>query len=518
MNFIKALKRRKLLYISVVVVIFIILFFVFRGAVPEDVDVVTVQRETLTRQIDVTGRVKPADSIDLAFESSGRVSGVYKDTGDRVSSGETLARLYSGSVSADLAQARARLKSEEAKLLAAKAGARPEEITVQEVKVKSAESALAEVRYALIDEISTSYTKADDAVRNKVDQLFSNASTDNPKLIITTTQGQLKIDVESKRVLIGQTLNSWKNSLDSLSINSDLQESSQISKRYLDEIRNFLDKMSVIVNTLEANQSLSQTQIDSYKADVSTARTSIDGALSALSTDNEKLNTAISSLNLAKEELTLMRAGDSLENILSQEAKVEEAEANVLKYQAELTKSVIFSPISGVITNVLISVGETVSQGVEVISLISDKNLQIEANVPESDIIFLKVGDEADVELDAYGSDIIFSAKILKIDPAETIIDGVPVYKTTFEFVDEDARVRSGMTADISIVTDQKENSLAVPKRAVFKEEERTYVRLWVGEEIEERNVKLGFEGNDGKVEIVEGLKEGDEVVTFIKK
>ena len=52
----------------------------------------------------------------------------------------------------------------------------------------------------------------------------------------------------------------------------------------------------------------------------------------------------------------------------------------------------------------------------------------------------------ADVTLDAYGSGVIFQARVDIIDPAETVLDGVPPYKVTLDFVSADPRIRSGMT------------------------------------------------------------------------
>ena len=48
---------------------------------------------------------------------------------------------------------------------------------------------------------------------------------------------------------------------------------------------------------------------------------------------------------------------------------------------------------------------------------------------------------------------MLISTEVIKIDPAATIIDGVPTYKVTLKFVDQDERIRSGMTANLDILT-----------------------------------------------------------------
>src|SRR5581483_10901237 len=98
----------------------------------------------------------------------------------------------------------------------------------------------------------------------------------------------------------------------------------------------------------------------------------------------------------------------------------------------------------------------------------SDTKFQIDANIAEADIAKVALGQKATVTLDAYGPDVVFNATVIKIDPAETIVDGVPTYKTTFQFDTPDDRIKSGMTANIDIQGDSHTDVLAVPERAVI--------------------------------------------------
>jgi HlyD family secretion protein len=471
----------------------------------------------LERVINVTGRVGSVSSVDLAFENSGKIASVSVDVGDRVFAGQTLISQVSSGISADLAQAKARLKSEESKFEELKRGARPEEIAVQKIKVESAEINLQKAKQALVDEIRNSYTKADDAVTNKVDQIFSNPTTDNPKLNISVNNSQYKINAESGRISSGRILKEWKVSVNNLTINNDLELKGNEARNNILMIQNFLEDISLVVNSLEVNPNLTQATIDGYKSNMSTARSNMDTAMINLSTDIDGLRSDTSSLNLAREELILMEAGSDPQAILSGEAKVEEAVANVEKFQSELNKRFIVAPISGLVTFVEILPGEIVSGGEVVVSLISDNDLEVTANVPETDIVEVFVGNEASIELDAYSDGVIFKAKVVKIDPAETIIEGVPVYKTTFVFTNSDQRIRSGMTADIDILIARKESVLAIPRRAIFEEGGKEFVRVWDGMEIVKKEVQTGLVGSDGKIEILSGISIGENVITFIK-
>lgn len=93
------------------------------------------------------------------------------------------------------------------------------------------------------------------------------------------------------------------------------------------------------------------------------------------------------------------------------------------------------------------------------------------------------------------------------------MIEGVATYKTTFQFTKEDQRIKSGMTANIDILTDKRENVITIPQRAVVSQNGDKIVKISEGENIKEVKVKTGLRGSDGNIEILEGVGEGDKVV-----
>ena len=81
-----------------------------------------------------------------------------------------------------------------------------------------------------------------------------------------------------------------------------------------------------------------------------------------------------------------------------------------------------------------------------------------------------------------------------------------------------DERVKSGMSADVTIETDKRENVLSVPYRAIVYKDSKRFVRILQGKEMQEIEVEIGLKGSEGEIEIISGLNEGDKVITFIKK
>jgi HlyD family secretion protein len=538
---INALKKPKV-YIPVIILIIIIVGIVFlsnRGD-KQEFDTAIAQRIDLTQEVSVTGRVKPAQSVELAFEKSGKVSAVYADVGKEVLAGQILVVLGNSELAAQLSQAQAgvesaqaqleqyqaALETQQAKLNELKLGTRPEEIQIQETKVANAKTSLEDAKNNLIVQIQDAYTKSDDAIRNKVDQFFLNPKGTNPQLTFFT-DSQLESDIESKRLLIETTLKSWQTSLETLTTSSDLESYIDVAKKNLSQTKNLLEKAALAVNGLTPNSSISQTTIDAYKSDVSTGRTNINTAIVNLTTAEEKLRTAESNLKLEQDNLALKKAKATDEQITAQEAQVKQAEAYVLSqqaqikqakanannYYAQISKTVIRAPINGTITQQDAKVGEIVSANTVIVSLMSVSQFEIEANIPEADIAKVNVGNDAKVTLDAYGNDVVFGVKVVAIDPAETIIDGVATYKVTFQFVEKNERIKSGMTANIDISTEKRENVIAIPQRAVVTKNGEKTVKVIIGEETKEVKVKTGMRDSYGSIEILEGVNEGDTVV-----
>ncbi len=131
----------------------------------------------------------------------------------------------------------------------------------------------------------------------------------------------------------------------------------------------------------------------------------------------------------------------------------------------------------------------------------------------------VKIGDSARITLDAFGNDLVLEAKITKIDPAEIVIEGVATYKTILQFVKENVGIKSGMTANLDILTAQKENVIVVPRRTVVLKNGDKFIRILDSDGIvKEVKVETGLAGSDGNIEIVSGINEGDKVITSIKE
>lgn len=478
-------------------------------------------KASVVQEVSVTGRVVPAEEVSLAFEQGGRIQGVSVSVGDVVERGDVLLTLAADDVRAQLAQAQATVAAEEAKLAELKKGTRSEEIGIYQVKVTSAETALAEAQKGVIESIQDAYTKSDDAVHNKADQLFTDPRASSAKLSVFVNNDQLRIDVEKQRVVLEGVLAEWRASSDRLLPGSDLEAAVLDAKAKLGTIRNFLDDMAYITTIVTPSSSLSSTTISGWKTDITSGRTNVNTAISLVAAAEEKWRAARSALDVAKQELAYKRSGTPAEQIAAQEARVAQTEATVSMYLAQLSKATLHAPIAGVITKQDGKRGEIVSMNTPLVSIVSAAQYEVEAYVPEADIAKVKVGDTAEVTLDAYGDSEVFEATVTEVEPAETIKEGVSTYRTVLQFMTDDERIKSGMTANVIVSAGMKEGVVSVPGRSVLLENGKQYIRIVRDEEthmIEKVPVTVGLRGSDGTIEVLEGVQEGDKVVTFMKE
>lgn len=508
-----AFLKRKIVWIPALAVVLIVAgSLVFRSNPPEP-ELVEVRRGTVVQEVSVTGKATAADAVQLSFERSGRVVRIGADVGDRVAAGAVIAELDVREAAADLSRARATIEVQRSRLAELRQGTRPEEIAIAEAKRANALQGLADADRSLADKTLDVYAKADDAVRYRTDPIFTDPRSSNPRLNFILVDPTLAPKLEDGRVSVERTLTGWDVSLVPLRSGADPAPFLAPARARLGSVAAFLDMAAEAVNSLTRTDTLPQATIDGYRAGVSAARANVHTGAAGLSAAAEARSAAQANVTLAEEELALKRAGATHEAIISQEAQVREAEASAAALEVRLGGYVLRSPIAGIVTKRAIEEGEMVAANTPVAAVISANRFEIEANVPEADIAKVKPGQVARVTLDAYGSDVLFGARVGAIDPGETVIDGVSTYRATFQFDEPDNRVYSGMTANIEVTTATREEALTVPQRAIGTLGGKRVVRI-VGENvIRVVRVQTGLRGVDGNVEILSGVKEGDRVI-----
>lgn len=493
--------KKQIIITGIIALIIVGGFFFFAGKKPLDTkNTAVVTRGNIAQEVSVTGRVKAATTVDLGFEKSARIQGVYVKVGGHVNQGALLAEVESSVSQANLLEAQARLTE-------LKNGPRPEELAVKESELSGYVQSLSNAYGGVLDTVSDAFNKADDALHSKISGIFSGYKTSSYKFTFSVCDSQLDTNVISLRQTNELDMDSWRAEQSALSATPSQSELSLTLDRtilHLSNIKSFLESVNRVL-TLDCT--VSNTTLDTYRTNVNLARANITTALSAVNTKKQSIASLVLTIQRVRDELTLLKAGQTAEAIAVQEARV-------LSAVGDLRKSKIFTPISGTVTKVDAVTGEFASVSAPLISIISDNSFEMEANVPEADIAKVKLNDSARITLDAYGSDVFFDGTVTAINPAETVIDNVPTYKVTFHFLKDDPRVKSGMTANIDIATDSRTNVVHIPARALITRDNQKYVAVMNADGTNtETQVTVGLRGSDGSIEILSGLSEGTRIL-----
>lgn len=310
----------------------------------------------------------------------------------------------------------------------------------------------------------------------------------------------LKTTIDADRSTINSQLTNLQTDLQAIS-SSELDQKNKIDTYQATYDKAKSDYETAKKNIELAEQSLARTKIDSDNQ--------IKAAQSAVQVQNAALTTT-------QANLSLKLANPRQVDLAALQAQVIQNQAAYDLAKQNLEKTKIIAPTDGVIAKINGEIGENIALNAPFISLITP-DLQIEVDVSESDINKIKVDQGVTFTLDAFGDEQKFSGKVIYIDPAQTVIQGVIYYKVKISFSSAGQDIKPGMTANLDILTNKKENIFYIPQQAIVEKNNEKIVRVLESGQIKEVKVTTGLKGDDGLIEITDGLKEGQEIVTFIE-
>lgn len=183
-----------------------------------------------------------------------------------------------------------------------------------------------------------------------------------------------------------------------------------------------------------------------------------------------------------------------------------------LKHMA-LEFSTLITPISGIVTHIDTPVsGVNITPATSVFSIADPQSLVFEANVDETDVGSLSVGQKATITLDAF-PDATYSGVISYISYiSEQSSGGATVFPVKIAF-EHPENLRIGLNGDITIVTNHEDDVLTVPTEALREEKGETFVYKKTKGTYEKTKIQTGLKNEDDVI-VTAGLSQGDEVVT----
>jgi HlyD family secretion protein len=258
-----------------------------------------------------------------------------------------------------------------------------------------------------------------------------------------------------------------------------------------------------------AKASLAMAELETQNSEVtsSVAQQSAELGLGS----NDAARAAAHSSRVAASNVQLRRA-----QVVASQGALASAELDVQDAELRLKETSIYAPISGTVLAVTVEKGTLVSSaltnvsgGTAMMTLADLSNLLIVASVDEAQISRIERGQRVDISVDTYG-DRTFDGIVERVSPLGVDTSSVITFDVEIAVVDEAAQLlRSGMSADIEIVTAEQKDVLLVPLVAIQSSGKRRFVKLSNGEE---RNIVTG--STDGTQMVVKsGLNDGEQVV-----
>jgi HlyD family secretion protein len=232
------------------------------------------------------------------------------------------------------------------------------------------------------------------------------------------------------------------------------------------------------------------------------------------------------------------------QNVIASEFIVKSSQASVNEAAENLRLTNVNSPVSGIVSSLLVEQGERVvgtqqMAGTEMMTIADLSKMEVRVDVNENDIVRLTVGDTTLIDVDSYSSlgkkfkGIVTS--IANTANTKTTADAVTEFKVKIRILNNSYQelvregnkypFRPGMTASVEILTTSKNDALAIPLAAVTTREShvdtlaggstRNKELVFVSENgvAKIRTVKTGISDYEN-IEILEGLKEGEEIIS----
>ena len=295
-------------------------------------------------------------------------------------------------------------------------------------------------------------------------------------------------------------------------------------------------------STVRQGQLLAQIDPASFEAQVAQAAANLSLARANLEKSKVALRDTVSTFErnkilfgkdfISRYDLDTSETAylSALAQIKASEAQVEQTRAALNLAQTNLRYTRIISPVNGTVISRSIDVGQTVAASFQTPTLFTIAQdltkMQIVANIDEADIGRLRVGQPVTFTVDAY-PDLTFRGNVSEIRNSPITVQNVVTYDVIVKVDNADLKLKPGMTANVSIVIDDKKGILRVPNAALrVKIQDKTSSApapkgpgVWVLENNKPKRIPLSVGISDNRfTEVVSGkISEGAAIIVEVK-
>lgn len=489
--------------IAIVCAVFLLLSMPGCGKKSEDaaatsITVATAERGNVSSFITYTGTVGASSDIIVSPKVSGRITAVNVSAGQQVNAGDALFTIEDTELQLQVRQAQANLASAQAAYdKAVGAGAQQSET--------QARQALTQAKQELSD-AQTAYDMA-------VSRADIGSAVTSARISYEQAQAAYDRAVENNNnnTIITAAQVALTNAQTTLSQTEKLYEQGGATKQAVDSARDAVTNARAQYD----NASTSARQaLDSARGQMELAQQQYNDALWSQE-NNQELVSAKSRLENAKvtaaaaeENYNLTVGVINPENRVSAAAAVETARAALALAQESLNNATVRTPIAGQVAQIALTVGDMASPSATGVQIVDPTGVQVEIKVAEKNINTISVGMAALVSVSS--ADITdFAAAVSEISPAA---DATGMFSVKINMDNSEGLFKSGMFADIRLVSADSTDALTIPTQAILDEDGTCSVFVVEGETLQRRTITVGIE-QDERTEVLSGLNEGETVV-----
>jgi HlyD family secretion protein len=462
---------------------------------------VSATRGEIEDTVSATGVVTAERQATLAFATSGQITEVLVEAGDKVEEGSVLARLDIETLEWQVARAAASLATAQKRLTQAQQLASDEDLAAAQKALDNALATLNKVgKGATGSEIRSARAALNSAGANleqveagPTEESLASAEAAVDAATAALQQAQAAYDLVKDRADIAMRP-------EALNLQNATIELDRAQANY----------QAVLSHPTESEQAAAEAQVAQAEAQLT--------ALLDKPTESE-LAAAEAQVAQAEAQLAALEEQPNAENVAVFQAQVEEASIALAQVQAQFDDGLLVAPFAGTVLNVPAREGEWTTPGVPALSLAAMETMTLDVQVDEVDVALLEEGQIAYLSFDAIKGETVVGT-LTHISPVATNAGGAVAYTVEIRFVPisqdgEKLPVRLGMTADVEIVVARETDALLVPNQAVKVDRaaDRYYIILpGPADTVRRIEIEIGLR-DEAHTQVLSGLEEGDQVI-----
>ncbi|WP_236715504.1 efflux RND transporter periplasmic adaptor subunit [Pseudomonas sp. BMS12] len=237
---------------------------------------------------------------------------------------------------------------------------------------------------------------------------------------------------------------------------------------------------------------------------------SLDDAIARAELAQARANVDLAEKSFARAQMLFKRGASNAQALDEASSQQQASRASLALAQARLDKTQIRAPYDGTLGLRLVSVGDYLSAGDDIVNLEVLDPLKLDFRVPQKAVSQVRVGQAVELSLDAYGGER-FPGRISALNPRLDDVGRSQAIRA--EVGNADLRLKPGQFVKVSVILAERPHALLIPEEAVMPMGQLLFVNLVVDGKVERRQIRIG-QRLRGKAEVVEGLDGSETLIS----